>query len=114
VVGPFQRAQRLRVIIAFVDLALSTLVSLSFPCFSLGLDYVVCPSNGLRVVSCGCYINIAGRKPVSRMNIGHYELTEYRTLCILVQVGKIKYKADNHVYLQLAATKTAYHLILTR
>jgi hypothetical protein len=80
VVGPFQRAQRLRVIIAFVDLALSTLVSLSFPCFSLGLDYVVCPSNGLRVVSCGCYINIAGRKPVSRMNIGHYELTKYRTL----------------------------------
>ena len=30
------------------------------------LDCVVCPSSGLAVVSVGCYINIARRKPVSK------------------------------------------------
>jgi hypothetical protein len=68
VVGLFRRAQRLWVIIAFVDLALSTLVSLSFSCFSLGLDCAVCPSNSVRVVSSGCYINIVGQKLVSRVS----------------------------------------------
>lgn len=41
-----------------------------FSCFSLvfsfGRDCAVCPSDELHVVSGGCYINIAGRKPVSR------------------------------------------------
>jgi hypothetical protein len=28
--------------------------------FSLELVCAVCPSSGLKLVSCGCYINIAG------------------------------------------------------
>ena len=33
---------------------------------SFGHDCAVCPSSGLTVVLVGCYIYIAGRKPVSR------------------------------------------------
>jgi hypothetical protein len=42
-----------------------------FSFFSFGLDCAVCPSNDL-VVSCGYYINIAGRKPVLRSIINPY------------------------------------------
>ena len=44
-------------------------VFFSLPLFFLLLGLVLCcfsPSGGSKVVSCGCYINIAGRKPVSR------------------------------------------------
>jgi hypothetical protein len=47
------------VIIAFVNLELLALFSLSFSCFSLDLTCVVCPSSDLKFVSCSCYINIA-------------------------------------------------------
>ena len=43
-------------------------VFFSLPLFFL-LGLVLCcftPSSGFEVVSCGCYINIAGRKPISR------------------------------------------------
>ena len=61
-----RRAQRLRVTIVFVDPTLLSLVSFSFSVISFGLACAVCPSIGLSVVSCGCYIYIAGRKPISR------------------------------------------------
>ena len=41
---------------------------ISFSCFSLvfsGHDCAVCPSDDLLAVLGGCYINIAGRKPIS-------------------------------------------------
>jgi hypothetical protein len=67
VVGIIRRAQRLRGISVFVDPSFSALVSLFFLlCFLLGLLCAVCPSNGSYVVSMVCYINIAGRKPISR------------------------------------------------
>jgi hypothetical protein len=36
---------------------------------SFGLWCAVCPSGDLHLVSVGCYINIAGRKPISRRKI---------------------------------------------
>ena len=58
----------MRIIFAFVDPALSAFFLFLFSYFSLGLGCAVCPSGDLTVVLCGCYINIAGRKPVSRRN----------------------------------------------
>jgi hypothetical protein len=63
-VGILRWTQRLRVIFVFVDPPVSALFSfLFFSLFLLGL-IVLRPQQF--VVSCGCYINIAGRKPVSR------------------------------------------------
>jgi hypothetical protein len=49
----------------FVDLPVSAFV---YFFFSFGLGCAAAPAN--LVVSCGCYINIAGRKPVSRERVG--------------------------------------------
>jgi hypothetical protein len=70
VVGILRRAQRLRIIIVFVDPTLSTLLSFLFYfCFSFISFFfwarLYCGPSKL-TVSCGCYINIAGREPVSR------------------------------------------------
>jgi hypothetical protein len=68
--GNFSRAQRLRIIIVFVDSMLLTLLSFLFCCFSLLFFFFwarLCYGTNKLVVSCGCYINIAGWKPVLRL-----------------------------------------------
>jgi hypothetical protein len=69
VVGIFRRAQQLRIIIVFVDPTLWILLSFSF-FFSISFTFFfwarLCCGPSCLDVSCGCYINIAGRKPVSR------------------------------------------------
>jgi hypothetical protein len=68
VVVLLRRVQRLRVVIVFVDLPVSALVFLSFLCLSFGLGCAAAPACSLyRVV---CYINIAGRKPISGRRSG--------------------------------------------
>jgi hypothetical protein len=70
-VGILRRAQRLRIIIVFVDPTLLTLLIsfLFYFCFSFLSFFfwarLYCGPSKL-TVSCGCYINIAGREPVSR------------------------------------------------
>ena len=57
----------MRVISVFVEPPMFALFSLLCSVlFLLGLFVLFCPSCGLADVSVGCYINIAGRKPVSR------------------------------------------------
>ena len=65
-----RRTQWLRVISVFVEPPFSALFSLlcSF-LFLFGRNCAVCPSIASTVVSVGCYINIAGRKPVSRDSV---------------------------------------------
>jgi hypothetical protein len=67
VVDILRRAQRLRGISVFVN---PTFFGISFSClsfvFSFGRACAVCPSHGSYAVSVLCYINIAGRKPISR------------------------------------------------
>jgi hypothetical protein len=65
-VGLIQRAQQLLVIIAFVNLALLALFSLSFFCYFSWACLCCLPINGLYFVLYGCYINIAELKHVSR------------------------------------------------
>jgi hypothetical protein len=64
VVVLLRRTQRFRVLIVFVDLPVSTLVFLSFLCLFLGL--VVLWPQLVRCIIGVFYINIAGRKPISR------------------------------------------------
>jgi hypothetical protein len=61
VVGILRRAQRWRVV--FV-LLICRRWHFFLLLFSFGLGCAAAPAK--LVVSCGCYINIAGRKPVSR------------------------------------------------
>ena len=62
-----RRAQRLRVISVFRRTADVGFVfsSLFFLCFLLGVIVLFAPAVALQLYV-GCYINIAGRKPVSR------------------------------------------------
>jgi hypothetical protein len=55
------------VIIVFVNLPVSALVSFSF-LFLVVWAWLCCGPSGF-VVSDGCYINIAGRKPISRRKV---------------------------------------------
>jgi hypothetical protein len=66
VVDILRRAQRLRGISVFVDPTFSALLSLVFLlCFLLGVLVLFAPAMD-PVVLVMCYINIAGRKPISR------------------------------------------------
>jgi hypothetical protein len=64
--GILPGAQRLQVIVAFVDPALSALVSFFFLLFFSWACLCCLPQRNLTVVPGGCYINIAGRKPISK------------------------------------------------
>jgi hypothetical protein len=57
--------------LCFVDLS-----ALAFFFFFFGLGCAAAPAK--LVVSCGCYINIAGRKPVSRKKVSV-------SLCVIAQ-----------------------------
>ena len=64
-----ERTQRLRVSCVFVDPPMSALFSFLFSLpFLLGVPVLCLPNSGINLVSGGCYINIAGRKPISSGN----------------------------------------------
>ena len=69
----YQWAQRSRGAVAFVDPALLAFILLFYLVFSFGRACAVSPSVDRNVVSGGCYINIAGRKPISRKRWGTYQ-----------------------------------------
>jgi hypothetical protein len=82
VVGILRRAQRWRVV--FV-LLICQRWHFFLLLFSFGLGCAAAPAK--LVVSCGCYINIAGRKPVSRERdeiIGKQATTAASSLSIYV------------------------------
>ena len=63
--GNLRWVQRSRCAVAFVHPALLAFLLLFSLVISFGRACAVCPSVARIVVSGGCYINIAGRKPIS-------------------------------------------------